>query len=517
MHLAYEAGANRIWIVNVGDIKPIEFPTQFFLDYAWNPERWPAERLPEYTRRWAGADVRRRTRGRDRGHRHDVLEVQRPPKAGAARAETYSLTNYREAETVVADYNALAARAERISAALPADYRDAFYQLVLHPVQASVNLNDLYVTVAQNRLYAQQGRAATNDLADRARRLFERDAEISRYYNTELAGGKWSHMMDQTHIGYTYWQEPPRNVMPRVDMIQVPVPAEMGVAFEGQVPLGVPGQGPPPGSSARTREPALPEFDVYQRQSYYIDVYNRGQTPFTYSAKAAESWVVISPTSGTVEKQQRVMVSIDWDRVPDGKHRVPITLDGPGTAGIGTGPRVIQVIVNNPGGSEARRRHGLHRGQRLRVDGGRALQLEPSRRRRFAGSASRLRPDAVGHDSASEHDCIADARRKWDSPRVPRVPVRHWRRDRKGVRLADAELLRCEGRRAVCRVDGRGGTAAGEHHGGQLQRGLGEVGRRQHPHSRDEAPRRSARRSHTQVLARGSWCGSAEADHRRGR
>ncbi len=154
--------------------------------------------------------------------------------------------------------------------------------------------------------------------------------------------------MDQTHIGSTYWQEPPRNVMPRVAVIQVPVPAEMGVAFEGQVPLGVPGQGPPPGSSARTREPALPEFDVYQRQSYYIDVYNRGQTPFTYSAKAAEPWVVISPASGTVEKQQRVMVSIDWDRVPDGKHRVPITLDGPGTAGIGTGPRVIQAVVNHP-------------------------------------------------------------------------------------------------------------------------------------------------------------------------
>ena len=142
----------------------------------------------------------------------------------------------------------------------------------MHPVQASANLNELYVTAAKNRLYAQQGRAATNDLADRVRALFERDAEISRYYNATLAGGKWNHMMDQTHIGYTYWQEPPRSVMPRVDVIQVPVPAEMGVAYEGQAPPAVPGRGAP-AEGSRSRDPALPEFDPYSRASHYIEVY----------------------------------------------------------------------------------------------------------------------------------------------------------------------------------------------------------------------------------------------------
>ena len=100
------------------------------------------------------------------------------------------------------------------------------------------NVNELYVTAAKNRLYARQGRASTNDLADRVRTLFDRDAEISRYYNKELAGGKWSHMMDQTHIGYTYWQEPPRNVMPRVDVIQVPAGMEMGVPPRSPRPAG---------------------------------------------------------------------------------------------------------------------------------------------------------------------------------------------------------------------------------------------------------------------------------------
>ena len=91
-------------------------------------------------------------------------------------------------------------------------------------------------------------------------------------------------MMDQTHIGYTYWQEPPRNVMPRVDVIQVPAPAEMGVAFEGQVPFGVPGQGAAAGrSGAAARAGAAGVRRLSTGSRHYIDVYNRGQTPFAFT------------------------------------------------------------------------------------------------------------------------------------------------------------------------------------------------------------------------------------------
>jgi len=153
--------------------------------------------------------------------------------------------------------------------------------------------------------------------------------------------------MDQTHIGYTYWQEPPRNVMPRVDVIQVPVAAEMGVAYEGQVPFGVPGQGSQAAPS-RPREAALPGLDAYSRPSRYIDVFNRGQTPFEFEAHAAEPWVLVSPSRGLVEKEQRLTVTVDWERAPNGRHSIPITLTGPGVIGPGSGPRVVQAIVVNP-------------------------------------------------------------------------------------------------------------------------------------------------------------------------
>ena len=337
MNLAYRSGADRIWIVNVGDLKPMEFPIQFFLDFAWDPDAIPATRVPTYTSEWAT---------RQFGAKHGVaiaaLITTYLNFAGRRKPElldtaTYSQYDYREAERVVAAYDTLASRARVIGHALPAEYYDAYYELVLHPVLAAANLNDLYVTAARNRRYAREGRASTNELALRARTLFERDAELSRYFNTQLAGGKWSHMMDQTHIGYTYWQEPPRDVMPRVDEIHVPVPAQMGVEIEGGETPSLLGRPPTP-----RRAPTLPTFDNFQRQAYYIEVYDRGQTPFDYAVTSGAPWLAITPRWGTVRRDQRLWVSVDWKTAPVGAHSAPITISGPGDERL-----VVEAKIEN--------------------------------------------------------------------------------------------------------------------------------------------------------------------------
>ncbi|TDH27337.1 glycosyhydrolase [Segetibacter sp. 3557_3] len=220
MHLAYEYGVDRIWIVNVGDLKPMEFPINFFLDYAWKPEQWPAEKLPDYYTMWA-------TKQFGKQHAKEIGNIialyskynsRRKPEL--LSPDTYSLANYNEAERVVVEYNQLLARAQSIAKQLPAAYHDAYYQLVLHPVQASANLNELYLVVAKNREYAKLGLPGTNALAERAKALYVKDSLISNYYNDTLAGGKWRHMMDQTHIGYTYWQQPLTNAMPQVKYLE---------------------------------------------------------------------------------------------------------------------------------------------------------------------------------------------------------------------------------------------------------------------------------------------------------
>ena len=333
MNLAYRYGANRIWIVNVGDLKPMEFPTEFFLNFAWNPERWPAQRLDDYTQQWAEREF-----GPEPAAAIAEIIAKYPKYNGRRKPElleptTYSLVNYREADTVLADYQRLAKQAEEIYNALPAEKKDAFFQLVLYPVKASAVLNELYITVGKNRLYAVQGRAATNDLAERARELFRADEQLARYYNETMSGGKWNHLMDQTHIGYTFWNQPVRNAMPAIQEIQVPAPSEMGVSVEGSPASWPDGPG----------QPTLPPQNVYDRQPRYFEIFNRGQTPFMFTAEASEPWLRVSATHGTVTREQRVWIKVQWGDVPPGATSGSISIAGTGERKI-----VMTVPIVNP-------------------------------------------------------------------------------------------------------------------------------------------------------------------------
>jgi hypothetical protein len=333
MHLAYEYGVNKIWIVNVGDIKPMEFPIEFFLDYAWNPEKIPANQLNEYTRDWTEKQFGEKYSKEiaDILMKYTKYNSRRKPEL--LSPDTYSLANYREAEKIVVDYNKLVDEAERINKLLPAEYRDSYFQLVLHPVKACANLNELYYVTGMNRLYAKQGRAETNHLAVKAKELFQKDSVISNIYNKVIANGKWSHMMDQTHIGYTNWQQPDFNNMPEVRKIELPDAPDMGIAIDGSS-----GWWPQEKSKA-----VLPEFDSYNRQKYYIDIFNRGNASFDYTTNADKSWVKINSAKGKVETEKRLWVSIDWEKTPGGKSIVPIKITGPNNSSV-----IVETEISNP-------------------------------------------------------------------------------------------------------------------------------------------------------------------------
>ena len=333
MHLAYEYGARQIWIVNVGDIKPMEFPIEFFLDYAWNPEAISSRDLHKYTQRWAAEQFGEQ-------YSKEIAEILTSYTTYNARrkpellsSSTYSQVDYREAETIVEEYQQLARQAQLISALLPLEYKDAYYQLVLYPIAACANLNDLYVTVGKNLLYAEQGRVMTNALADKAKELFKKDSIISYTYNKVMANGKWNHMMDQTHIGYTNWQEPEYNSMPAVKRIEPISGAMMGVAIEGSKSWW----------PMEKRKAILPDFDRYNQQSYYIEVFNRGNIPFTYNIHSSKTWLHVNPSKGTIEKEARIIVSVDWKKAALGKYRVPIDINGSERTHVR-----VYASINNP-------------------------------------------------------------------------------------------------------------------------------------------------------------------------
>ena len=215
MHLAWEYKAREIWIVNVGDIKPMEFPISFFLDYAWNPKAIGPGDLQNYTTKWCAAQF-------GAAYAREIAELiatytkyngRRKPEL--LDDKTYVLNPHEELKHVTEAYQDLLKRATAIGNKLPADCKDAYFQLVLHPIKACANLQAMYSLVAWNHFAASQKWMVANEAANEAKKLFAADSLITLEYH-QLRNGKWNHMMDQTHIGYTYWQQPSANRMPSV-------------------------------------------------------------------------------------------------------------------------------------------------------------------------------------------------------------------------------------------------------------------------------------------------------------
>lgn len=319
MNLAYRYGANRVWIVNVGDLKPLEVPLEFFLRLAWNPEAIPKEKIAEYQQRWAEREF-----GRE--HAVEIADIvaryakyNAYPKPELVKPGTFSLLHYREAERVAEEWTGLVERAEKVAAELPANEQGAYYELVLHPVKACANLVLMNISAARNQLFAEQGRASANAEADLTRRLFAEDRTLTDFYNKTLEGGRWDHMMDQTHLGYVDWYPPQVNVMPAVSEVDSPDTADFGVAVEGSE-VAWPG----PFRSV------LPPFDSMSRQRSYIEVFPIGTVPFHFTLSTDKPWIEL--TEGKAfsagSDDHRYWVDIDWDTAPVGESSGTITVAG---------------------------------------------------------------------------------------------------------------------------------------------------------------------------------------------
>lgn len=231
LNLTYDYGVDKLWILNVGDLKPMEYPITLFLDMAWNPKKYDADHIADHTlgfcrRQFGDAQAPEAAR---------ILNLY-CKYAGRATPEmldqdTYSLTSG-EWKSVADDFIRLETEATRQYMDLKPEYRDAYRQLVLFPVQLMANLYDMYYAVAMNRSLYGDGNPEANIWADRAEKAFARDARLMREYNKEIAGGKWDGFMTQKHIGYTSWNDDfPSDTMPDVFRFENPGEMEGGFVF----------------------------------------------------------------------------------------------------------------------------------------------------------------------------------------------------------------------------------------------------------------------------------------------
>ncbi|TCD68567.1 hypothetical protein EIP91_010492 [Steccherinum ochraceum] len=322
MSIAVDRQADRIWILNVGDLKPYELDIEFFLTYGWDASLWNPNKVDDFVTSWAQREFDvSPTTGREIAEIiANVTRFNARAKPELWNSTTFNLWNYREAETVWDQWQTLSDASNKLYKSMSSANQPAFFQLVQHPVQASATLAHMWIAAGINNLRASQARLSTNNYADQVEQLFSQDFDLETQYHTIL-DGKWDHMMDQTHVMYYYWQQPMTNTMPPVTRVQPKkqaLPGVMRIVPEGtqgawpgdnphQCDLGY--NCPPPSIS-------LDNFTPFGNR--FVDVGAGGPAPFTFTVSVNASWLTASEKKGSISPQnpeQRVFFSVDWSKV----------------------------------------------------------------------------------------------------------------------------------------------------------------------------------------------------------
>ncbi len=220
LNIAYQTGIDRIWIINVGDLKPKEMPIDFIMDYAWDPDAIPADKVDDWTTNWAKSifGPAHAKEIADIITEYSKLNLERKPEV--QRVGIYSASTG-EAQRMADRWDSLESRTLALSKDIPDNARDAWYQLVEYPAVASAGVAKIYLYATINHYLAQKNNPLASKYADMARQLFERDSVMTEKYNKEISNGKWDGYMLDKHIGYSQWFMPDRNILPELQEVSV--------------------------------------------------------------------------------------------------------------------------------------------------------------------------------------------------------------------------------------------------------------------------------------------------------
>lgn len=232
LQLTYDYGVDKLWVLNVGDLKPMEYPITLFLDMAWNPKRYTVDNLLDHPRQFCAQQF-----GEEQADEAMRILNLYSKYAGRVTAEMLDRKTYNletgEWKQVSDEFIKLEAEALRQYTALKPEYKDAYKQLILFPVQAMANLYEMYYAQAMNHKLYKENNPQANYWADKVEQTFKRDKDLCDDYNNVMSGGKWKNMMIQKHIGYTSWNDNfPADKQPEVYRIEEPENAVGGYVFK---------------------------------------------------------------------------------------------------------------------------------------------------------------------------------------------------------------------------------------------------------------------------------------------
>ena len=320
LSLAYDLGIQRMWILNVGDLKPMEYPITLFMDMAWNPKEYTLQNVTDHTRRFFGGVLSDEIakEAADIYNRNCQYMARVTPEMLDENTYNVETGEWRQ----VADaYQRLEVRALRLYQDIPEDARDFYRQLILFPVQAMANLYDMYYAQAMNHHLAKAGSPDANEWADEVERCFKRDSLLCASYNRDIAGGKWNGMMIQKHIGYTSWDDNFRaDKLPATTAVSAGSPAGYTfTASNGYVAM----EAEHYYRAEASKETQWSVYPYYGRTRSAVAL-----TPYTQPVGDASLTYRFNLPEGTQKVKVRVIVKSTLDFLNVGGHECVVSIDG---------------------------------------------------------------------------------------------------------------------------------------------------------------------------------------------
>ncbi|KXJ93376.1 hypothetical protein Micbo1qcDRAFT_146391 [Microdochium bolleyi] len=335
---AYERGADRVWVTNVGDIKPVELPFSLIMEMSWNMDSLSFETLPDYLAAFAVRefDVEDPAEIASIMMRHSHLIGRR--KYESTVATTYSVIHYFESERVLREWKELSDRVQAVAKTLPESRRAAFWHHVEWPIEAGYAYHETVLNVGINQHIGWERRNTANAVAQKALDAFELDYDLLEKYDTML-DGKWAGMLSQPHFDPYYsqttpddWWEPTKNAVAGLWYVQMRENASynfgnLGIYAESSWSAHRQGRNLPSAIPSGPMDwdfrPILSVMDPQGKGVWHVDLFHRGdyRVPITWNISSKPSWLTVTPSSGKLTRdllEQRLNFTVDWDSVPPG-------------------------------------------------------------------------------------------------------------------------------------------------------------------------------------------------------
>ncbi|WP_321423718.1 glycosyl hydrolase 115 family protein [uncultured Bacteroides sp.] len=331
MKRAWDYGARKLWILNVGDIKPAEYDIEFFMDLAWNVNNVQPNTISQHLDNWLTREF-----GGEAGKEltplmnkyYQLADIRKPEFMGWSRVEEASVKGGKtpvidtqfnpfafgdELQKRADDYTALSERVKEIAKRIPAEQQDAYFELVQYPVCGAAAMNQKHLYAQKARLLARYKLLAANEYSYLSDHAYNEIAGLTQTYNHDIQKAKWNGMMDMK----------PR----QLPVFQYPTLPEKVASQQGASALvWIEGDSIPLQSKSKADLISLVRSAGNQT---FVSLFSRNNKPIEWKIEKVPSWLKIEEQENGMQFEKRLIISADWAKVnSDCQDELLLSVDG---------------------------------------------------------------------------------------------------------------------------------------------------------------------------------------------